>query len=104
MMAYEKALEWRELFELAVLEEMPEDDLADLGYRVAGMSRFYQPAHAQVGLMLTTAVEDLSSKKRYTEAGRVLLDYSKDVREAIIALVSGNAFSEARRIVCTIFN
>jgi len=54
--------------------------------------------------MLTTAVEDLSSKKRYTEAGRVLLDYSKDVREAIIALVSGNAFSEARRIVCIISN
>ena len=49
-MAYEKALEWRELFELAVLEEMPEDDLADLGYRVAGMSRFYQPARAQVVL------------------------------------------------------
>lgn len=43
--------------------------------------------------------EDLSSKKRHTEAGRVLLDYSKDVREAVIAFVQGNAFSEARRIV-----
>jgi choline-glycine betaine transporter len=43
--------------------------------------------------------EDLSSKKRYPEAARVLLDYSKDVRQAIIALVQGHNFSEARRIV-----
>jgi elongator complex protein 1 len=43
--------------------------------------------------------EDLSSKKRYPEAARVLLDYSKDVRQAVIALVQGHNFSEARRIV-----
>ena len=43
--------------------------------------------------------EDLISKKRYTEAGQVLLDYAEDVREAVIALVQGNQFSEARRIV-----
>lgn len=43
--------------------------------------------------------EDLTSKKRYTEAGHVLLDYAEDVREAVIALVQGNQFSEARRIV-----
>ena len=41
----------------------------------------------------------MSSKKRYLEAARVLLDYSKDVREAVISLVQGNHFSEARRIV-----
>lgn len=29
----------------------------------------------------------------------MLLDYSDDVREAVIALVQGNNFSEARRIV-----
>jgi elongator complex protein 1 len=45
-------------------------------------------------------VEDLSSKKRHAEAARVLLDYSKDLREAVIALIQGNEFSEARRIVC----
>lgn len=44
-------------------------------------------------------LEDLVSKKRHSEAARVLLDYSKDVREAVIALVEGNHFSEARRIV-----
>ena len=43
--------------------------------------------------------EDLVSKKRHSEAARVLLDYSKDVREAVIALVQGNHFSEARRVV-----
>jgi elongator complex protein 1 len=41
----------------------------------------------------------LSSKKRYSEAARVLLDYTEDVREAVIALVQGNSFSEARRVV-----
>jgi elongator complex protein 1 len=44
-------------------------------------------------------LEDLVSKKRHPEAARVLLDYSKDIREAVIALVQGNHFSEARRIV-----
>jgi elongator complex protein 1 len=43
--------------------------------------------------------EDLTSKKRYTEAGHVLLDYAEDVRDAVITLVQGNQFSEARRIV-----
>jgi hypothetical protein len=43
--------------------------------------------------------EDLGSKKRYTEAGQVLLDYAEDVREAVIILVQGSQFSEARRIV-----
>ena len=45
-------------------------------------------------------IEDLSAKKRYQDAARVLLDYAKDVREAVIALVQGNFFSEARRVVC----
>ena len=51
-------------------------------------------------ILIMVLVEDLSSKKRYSEAARVLLDYCKDLREAIIALVQGNGFSEARRIVC----
>src|SRR5688572_7820535 len=43
--------------------------------------------------------EELVSKKRHAEAGRVLLDYANDTREAAIALVEGNHFSEARRVV-----
>ncbi|KIJ95118.1 hypothetical protein K443DRAFT_683304 [Laccaria amethystina LaAM-08-1] len=43
--------------------------------------------------------EDLVSKKRHPSPGRVLLDYSKDTCEVVIAFVQGNMFSEARRIV-----
>lgn len=43
------------------------------------------------------------SRKRYPEAARVLLDYAKDIREAVIALVNGNQFSEAQRVVECLF-
>lgn len=36
MIAYEKALDWRELFDLAVRESTPEDELSEMGLRVAG--------------------------------------------------------------------
>ncbi|KAL7277687.1 hypothetical protein ACG7TL_008619 [Trametes sanguinea] len=78
MIAHEKALEWQELFELAVQQQLSADELKDTAYRVA---------------------EDLVSKKRTLEASAVLLDYAKDVREATIALVEGSHFSEARRII-----
>ncbi|KAK0226513.1 pol II transcription elongation factor [Armillaria fumosa] len=78
MVAYEKALEWQCLFDLAVRTEMPEEDLVAMGYRVG---------------------EDLTSKKRYLEAARVILDYTKDARETVITLVQGNEFAEARRIM-----
>lgn len=38
MFSHEKALEWQELFDLAVLNEMPGDDIVAMGYRVAGPS------------------------------------------------------------------
>ncbi|KAG6856745.1 hypothetical protein H0H87_001089 [Tephrocybe sp. NHM501043] len=78
MVAHEKALEWQELFYLASQTGMPEEDIVATGYRVA---------------------EDLAAKKRHSEAARVLLDYAKDIREAILAYVQGNHFSEARRII-----
>ncbi|KNZ72380.1 Elongator complex protein 1 [Termitomyces sp. J132] len=78
MVAHEKALEWQELFYLASQTGMSEEDVIAMGYRVA---------------------EDLTSKKRHSEAARVLLDYTKDIREAVIAYVQGNHFSEARRII-----
>lgn len=53
----------------------------------------------RIGVNFCVLLENLSSKKRHSEAARVLLDYSKDVRQAVIALVQGNEFSEARRIV-----
>ncbi|KAI0326070.1 IkappaB kinase complex IKAP component [Cubamyces sp. BRFM 1775] len=78
MIAHEKALEWQELFELAVQRELSDDELKEIAYRVA---------------------EDLVSKKRTSEAALVLLDYARDVREGVIALVEGSHFSEARRII-----
>ncbi|KAJ3555021.1 hypothetical protein NM688_g2799 [Phlebia brevispora] len=78
MLAYEKSLDWRELFDIALQQSLEFDELVSFAYRAA---------------------EDLSGKKRYQEAARVLLDYAQDVREAIIALVQGNLFSEARRII-----
>ncbi|KIY69796.1 IkappaB kinase complex, IKAP component [Cylindrobasidium torrendii FP15055 ss-10] len=77
MVAHEKALEWQGFFDLAIRTNMGADDLKAAGYRVA---------------------EDLSAKKRYQDAARVLLDYADDVREAVVTLTHGNAFSEARRI------
>ena len=36
MLAYEKALDWQELFDIAVQQQCPEDDLVATAYRVAG--------------------------------------------------------------------
>ena len=94
MVAHEKALQWQELFELAIRENMSREDILSMGYRIAGISLL-----SLVEVRLTPWSEDLSSKKRYSEAARVLLDYSKDVRRAVIALVQGHNISEARRIV-----
>lgn len=36
MIAYERALDWRELFDLAVRGGTPQDELTEIGLRVAG--------------------------------------------------------------------
>ena len=95
MVSYEKCLQWQELFNLAVLANVGEEKLVEMGYRVAGWSF---PV-LDFELKYNFSTEDLVSKKRHSNAGRVLLDYSKDTREAVIAFVQGNMFSEARRIV-----
>ncbi|THV06651.1 pol II transcription elongation factor [Dendrothele bispora CBS 962.96] len=78
IISYERSLDWQDLFDLALRLETPQEDIVEIGYRVS---------------------EELTSKKRYSEAARVLLDYVKDVRTAVITLVQGNEFSEARRII-----
>jgi hypothetical protein len=78
MVAFERNLQWQELFDLALSTQTPDENLVEIAYRVA---------------------EDLSSKKRHAEAGRVLLDYAKDIKEAVSAFSTGNDFSEARRVV-----
>ncbi|KAI5835371.1 IkappaB kinase complex, IKAP component [Schizophyllum commune Tattone D] len=78
MQAMEKALDWENLFDLALRNKLEDSVLVDMAYRVA---------------------EGLVSKKKYADAGRVLLDHAHDVREAVIALVQGNLFSNARRVI-----
>ena len=44
MLAYEKALDWQMLFDVAVGQKTAQDDLVAIAYRVAGMSLFF-PIH-----------------------------------------------------------
>ena len=50
MIAYEKALDWRELFDLAVRESTPEDELAEMGLRVAGENGHVLPVYLGIDL------------------------------------------------------
>ena len=97
MLAYEKALYWQDLFDIAVQQKMPKDEIVEVAYRVAGAS----DRHLFLGREFHSMgdLEDLSSKKRHQDSARVYLDYAKDVRQAVIALVEGSFFSEARRVV-----
>ncbi len=40
MISYEKALSWRELFELAQLQKVDHEDIVAMAYRMAGMCFF----------------------------------------------------------------
>lgn len=40
MVAYERALDWQELFDLAVQEKTSEEELIERAHRVAGLCRF----------------------------------------------------------------
>ncbi len=42
MLGYEKALLWRELFELAQLQKVNQEEIVGMAYRVAGM-HFFPP-------------------------------------------------------------
>jgi elongator complex protein 1 len=53
------------------------------------------PRLATLALMIAFT-EDLASKKRYTEASQVLLDYAEDVRETVI--ISSREISSRRRV------
>ncbi|KAG1726875.1 pol II transcription elongation factor [Suillus paluster] len=78
MVSYERALEWQELFGLCLKEQLRDEEITEIAYRIA---------------------DELFLKKRFNESARVLLDYAKDVRQAVNSLVQGNEFSEARRII-----
>ena len=78
MVAHQRALTWVELFEIALKEELSAEEIGTLAQNTA---------------------EALKGKGRYAEAGRVLLEYGRDVKAAVAALSEGNDFTEAMRIV-----
>lgn len=51
--------------------------------------------------ILGVETEDLRGKARHAEAGRVLLEYGRDVKGAVSVLSEGGLFSEALRLVST---
>lgn len=80
LLAYQKALAWESLFALALTEgKRPISEIKELAVEVAAT---------------------LKLRRRYVEAGRVLLEYGRDVEAAVEALVEGGAFVEAIRLVC----
>lgn len=55
MIAYERALDWRELFDLAVRESTPQDELVEIGLRVAGeMNACPRPTLVSIGSLQMT--------------------------------------------------
>lgn len=47
MLSYEKALSWRELFELAQLQKVDHENIVTVAYRVAGMYFFNDQPYSQ---------------------------------------------------------
>ncbi|KAM0754229.1 IkappaB kinase complex, IKAP component [Meredithblackwellia eburnea MCA 4105] len=77
MAAYKKANAWQELFNLALTERRPASEIKSLAVEVA---------------------ENLKAKRKFAEAGRVLLEYGRDVDAAVSALVEGTLLVEAIRL------
>lgn len=48
---------------------------------------------------LFVLAESLKSKRRFSEAGRVFLDYAEDVEEAMVALLEGSLWEESLRLL-----
>ncbi|GAA6025944.1 hypothetical protein JCM10207_004489 [Rhodosporidiobolus poonsookiae] len=82
LLAYQRARAWQELFALALSTGVAEEDVKELAVEVA---------------------ESLTGKRLYAEAARVLLEYGKDVEAAAQALCEGNLYSEAVRVVSSLF-
>ena len=78
MIAHQRALNWVDLFEIALQEHLKTEEIAKLAQQVSS---------------------ELRSKGRHAEASRVLLEYGRDVKNAVVALSEGAEFAEALRIV-----
>ncbi|GAA5833802.1 hypothetical protein JCM3766R1_000102 [Sporobolomyces carnicolor] len=76
ILAYQHANAWQEVFTVAFNSQKSTEELKDLAYDVA---------------------ERLTSKRRYAEAAKVLVEYGQDLPAAVDALCEGNLFAEAVR-------
>jgi elongator complex protein 1 len=101
MLAYQQANAWQELFTLALSEgKRSASEIKALAVDVAGASYVpFRLAPAWRKLTFLPSSERLRSKRRFVEAGRVLLEYGRDVEAAVGVLVEGAAFAEALRLV-----
>ena len=95
MIAYERCHSWRELFIIARELDLPDEELTEIGHRVAGLSI----SVATPALVQLHGPEAIASRKQHLEAAQILLDYCKDVPQAVGVLVHGNEISEALRMV-----
>ena len=77
MSAYQSGLAWQELFTLALAERRLGSEIKAAAVAVA---------------------DGLRGKRRFAEAGRVLLEYGRDVEGAVGVLCEGAAFAEAVRL------
>lgn len=94
MQAYEKAHAWRPLFTLAIQNQLDENKVKEISYRVAG-ELFYFGTE----LWVERETEDLCSRKRWAEAAVVYHDYASDIEATVRAYTNGNELSDALRIV-----
>ncbi|SCV71454.1 BQ2448_3042 [Microbotryum intermedium] len=88
MAAYQSANAWQELFTIALSPASPE------------MPK--KPA-SEIKALAVEVAEALRGKRRFSEAGRVLLEYGRDIEAAVHVLVEGNEFAECLRI-STLYN
>jgi len=73
-------------------------DIKALAVDVAGALLSPRSAVSQADCN-SRSTDNLRAKRRFAEAGRVLLEYGRDVEAAVGALVEGAAFAEALRLV-----
>ncbi|GAA6006180.1 hypothetical protein JCM11491_002062 [Sporobolomyces phaffii] len=77
ILAYQHANAWQELFTVASNSDRSSEEIKDLAFESA---------------------ERLAGKRRYAEAGKVLLEYARDLPAAVNILCEGNLFAEAVRL------
>ncbi|GAA5885604.1 hypothetical protein JCM16303_001478 [Sporobolomyces ruberrimus] len=77
ILAYQHANAWQEVFTVAYNSQKSDEEVKELAFEIA---------------------DRLTSKRRYAEAGKVLVEYAQDLPAAINALCEGNLYAEAVRL------